>query len=173
MSTITTPKQLRATTHRGRAKPGYIFTLLRLKGFEPFSISDGAYAQERVRHDDGTWTDVRLRTDLRGVPITRQMIDGELQDVTWWHGPVTDAVCSRCSIADGLVRAIVRSTRPSRVRSDNRLPVLKDAGTWHIGCLKIRTANLGRYGRDVAVKSGVTRCHCKPNADGEVTHKHK
>lgn len=137
--TIQAPRMVKARSASGRTKPGHVFKLLRIKGFVPFAATDGAYYQA-----DGE----RLTQDKRGVPITRQVVDGQLQDVTWWHGPVSDEVCERCTIAGG-ARPIIRATRPAAVRSDNRVPVVKSAGTWHVACLKLRLANYGRNGHDV------------------------
>jgi hypothetical protein len=145
---VAAPKQLRAFSNTGKPKAAYIFKMLAIKGFEPFRISDAAYHQERIRHDDGTWTDVRLTTDLRGVPITRQVVNGELQDVTWWHGRVQDGACLGCTLADGKTRLIVRTMRAARKRQNGRVPVLLAAGVWHIECLKLKLKEHGRNGHD-------------------------
>jgi hypothetical protein len=152
---VAAPKQLRAYSNTGKPKAGYIFKMLAIKGFEPFRISDAAYHQERIRHEDGTWTDVRLTTDLRGVPIQRvtftgtltpnvkgfdktpQTFDRELLDVTWWHSKPQDGACLGCTLADGKTRMIVRTMRAARKRQNGRVPVLLAAGVWHLECLRL------------------------------------
>lgn len=145
---IAAPRQIRARSKTGRQKAGHVFKLLRIKGFEPFDPIKLPYAQERVRHEDGSWTDVQLRTDLRGVPIQRQTVDGVLCDVTWWCGPASDRPCLGCSMADGKSRNVIRSSRPAKVMGDNRVPTFRDAGFWHVGCLTVKLANHGRNGHD-------------------------
>jgi hypothetical protein len=174
---VAAPKQIRALSNTGKPKPAYIFKLLRIKGYEPFRVSDAAYHVERVRHEDGSWTDVRLTTDLKGIPITRQLVGGELQDVTWWMGRLSDAACTGCTIADGAVRPIARTVRASKHRSNGRVPEVKSAGLWHVACLIAKLANHGRFGHDIAAKASVTRCHCPtvtmPDGTTKVKHEHK
>ena len=155
--TIAVPRQIKARSRTGKPKAAHVFKLLQIKGYVPFAVSDAAYHQERVRHADGTWTDVRLTTNLRGTPITRAVVDGELMDVTWYHGPVSDAACTRCTIANGEARPIVRSTRTAKVKAGHdRVPVLhpdvlrgEQAEYWHLACLRLRLAQYGRNGHDV------------------------
>lgn len=165
---VAAPRQIKKLSRTGGEKPGYVFKLLRIKGYEPVALLDRPYHTEVIDQ-----TEVSLRTDLKGVPITREVVDGELVDVTWWHGKPTDRPCLRCTVADGTVRPVIQTRRAARVRSDNRVPTVKDAGSWHLGCLRVKLAKLGRYGHDVHAGSGSPRCHCSTNADGKTIHTHK
>ena len=175
MNGIAAPKQLRPLSRTGRAKPGYIFKMLRLRGFEAFDPVHRPYA---------VVGETELTRDVHGVPITRSRVAGELVDASWWHGPAADGPCAGCGVADGRARRVVRMTRPARVRQHNRVPELSiplerlhEAPTWHPGCLSARLTGSGRYGQDVAIKSGRSRCACKPvrQPDGtmKVKHEHK
>jgi hypothetical protein len=138
MGSIQAPRMVKARSGSGKQKAGHVFKLLRIRGFVPFDAEGVAY------YDDGV---TRLSQDKGGTPVVRQIVDGQLQDVTWWQGGVSDAPCQRCSITGG-ARQIVRTTRPAAVRTDNRVPVVKSAGVWHVACLKTKLARAGRFGHD-------------------------
>lgn len=164
MTGIVAPKRVRPESHSGRPKAGYIFQMLRIRGFEPFDPVGQDHTQVRVgSHEEiksgraraiigditGSHKDVRLSVDKHGVPIQRMMLDGDLMDVTWWKGRISEGVCQGCTVADGRAREVVRTIRPARIRRDNRVPTVKTAGFWHLGCLRLKLQKHGRYGRDV------------------------
>jgi hypothetical protein len=157
---IAAPKRITPTSNTGKPKAAYVYKLLGTDGYEPFAPVARDYAI--VRRDEHGIRDKRLltqarpvgehylalATDRRGVPITRATVDGEPVDLIWWKGPRTDHACTRCTIADGKARNVVLMTRHARVRGNNRVPTLQDAGTWHPDCLAAKLLR-SQFGQDV------------------------
>jgi hypothetical protein len=131
---IAAPKRITPTSNTGKPKAAYVYKLLGIRGYEAFAPV--------------TFGDGRVERDHRGAPVSRTVVDGQLTDLIWWKGPRTDHACTRCTIADGKARNVVLMTRHARVRGNNRVPELQDAGTWHPDCLRAKLLR-SKFGQDV------------------------
>lgn len=138
---ISAPKRITPTSNTGKPKAAYVYKLLGIRGFEAFAPV--------------TFGDGRVERDHRGTPISRTVAaGGELTDIIWWRGPKSGGACRRCTIADGKARPVVLMTRRARVRGNDRVPTLREMGTWHSDCLSARLQR-GRFGQDTRQHAGV------------------